>query len=775
MAASAEPKTRQLYEFGPFRLDAQKDVLLRQDEIVSIAPKAFQILLLLVRHNNQVVTKDDLMKIIWPDTFVEEANLSRNIFLLRKALGESPQDHHYIVTVPGRGYRFAEDVRLVLDRELTVVAASHSNIELQVEETRPWAWIAAATVLLVVAASVSWKLFHHRAPMLTENDTIVLGEFSNATGDPVFDETLRQGLAVELEQSPFLSLTSDQEIQKTLRLMGWPAGARLTPRVARDVCQRTQSAAFLTGSIARLGKQYVLGLKAESCRTSSLLVQEQETASDKEKILGALHEGARKLRGKLGESLTVVQKFDTPLEQATTPSLEALQAYSLGRKTQAGRNDFAAAIPLYQRAIRLDPNFAMAYAALGSVFWNTGETVQGAQFGKKAYELHAPVSEPERFYIESTYYHYVLGDLDKARQVYEVWSQTYPRNSSSPIRLRQLCFQEGEYEEALIHAREANQLDPSKGGLTFNITVDSLIALNRLQEADTTARQAIANGFDSLGLRGSLYRLAFLENDASGMARQAALIAGDHHHEGQVLAYEAKTAAYYGRLNKSRGLSQRAVESAMRQGQSEQATGFEADAALREALLGRIKQIPPHTTAPLRATPTGREVQYATAWSLAIAGHVSSAQSLADQLARSYPDDTLVRFNYLPVIRAQIALNRRETEKAINLLQAAIPYELSDAWWRILGPVYVRGEAYLVAHRGTEAAAEFRKFLDHRGLVGNAPTAILAHLQLGRAYALMGDNTKARSAYQDFFSLWRDADPDIPVLQQARAEYAKLR
>jgi len=774
MCASANQRVKELYEFGPFRVDPEKETLLRSGEPVPLTPKTFQILLVLVRNHQVVVTKDDLMKTVWPDTFVEEANLSRNIFLLRKALGETPKDHQYIVTIPGRGYRFAEDVQLIPDRELNVLAASHSRIEVQVEETRAWGWISAVGVLLLVMAAGGWKLFVHRAPMLTEKDTIVLGEFWNSTGDTVFDETLRQGLAVELEQSPFLSLTSDQEIQKTLRLMGQPHDARLTPQIARDVCQRTQGAAFLTGSIARLGNQFVLGLKAASCRTGSILAEEQETASNQEKIMEALDDATRKLRGKLGESLSTVQKFDTPLEQATTPSLEALQAYTLGRKIQTGKNEFAAAIPLYQRAIHFDPNFAIAYAALGSVFWNTGETAQGTQYGRKAYELHASISEPERFYVESTYYHYVLGDLDKARQVYDVWNQTYPRNSSSSIRLRQLCFQEGKYEEALTHARKAKQLDPSKGGLTFHVIVHSLIALNRFEEAGTTAQQAISNGFDSPGLHANLYQLAFLENDTQGMAREAGLAAADHNYEGEMLAYEAKTAAYYGRLRESRGLSQRAIETAKRQQRNGQSTGFEADAALREALLGRIEQVRAHAKAAL-AFPTGREVQYATAWSLALAGDVSSAQSLTDGLARSYPDDTLVRFNYLPVIRAQIALNHGDSDKALDLLQATTPYELSDTWWRILGPVYVRGEAYLMAHRGTEAAAEFQKFMDHRGLVGNAPTAVLARLQLGRAYALMGDNTRAKAAYQDFLSLWRNADYDVPLLQKARDEYAQLK
>ena len=352
----------------------------------------------------------------------------------------------------------------------------------------------AAAISLVAAVVGLFWLHRSPRPVLTDRDTVVLADIANSTGDPVFDGTLRQGLAVELEQSPFLSLIPDQRIQRTLRLMGQPHDARITPQIALDLCQRTQSAAYLSGSIASLGNQYVLGLKAVSCRTGDVLADEQETTLGKENVLGALDKAAGKLRGKLGESLSTVQKFDTPLEQATTPSLEALQAYTLGRKTQVGRDEFAAAVPFYQHAIRFDPNFAIAYAALGSSYWNIGETSLGEENAKKAYELRAAVSEPERFYIESTYYHYVTGDLEKARQVYDISAQTYPRYSGTPLRLWQLDSELGQYENALNEIREAIRLDPSRA-VNFTDLVINLIKLNRFQEAGTTAQQAIANGF----------------------------------------------------------------------------------------------------------------------------------------------------------------------------------------------------------------------------------------------------------------------------------------
>ena len=772
MTAGTDQSTRELYEFGPFRVDAEKERLLRGDEPVPLMPKTFQILLVLIRNKKDVVTKDELMKSVWPDTFVEEANLSRNIFLLRKALGEGPQDHHYILTVPGRGYRFAEDVQIVPQQELSIVAASHAKVQVEIKETSRWPWVAAAAVLIALTA-IGIRSLLQRNRVLSEKDTIVLADFSNSTGDPLFDDTLRQGLAVELEQSPFLSLVSDQRIRQTLQLMGQPSNARLTPQLAEDLCPRTQSAAYLTGSIASLGSQYVVGVKAVSCSTGDVLGQEQETASGKEKVLAALDLAAGKLRKRLGESLGSVQKFDTPLEQATTPSLEALQAYTVGRKTQTGKDDFASAIPLLQRAVRLDPNFAMAGALLGSLYWNTGETVQGAEYARRAYELHAPVSEPERFYIESTYYHYVLGDLEKTRQIYTVWEQTYPRNSSAPIRLRQLFDEEGKYEEALDQISAANKLDPSKGGLTTRDLVADLIFLNRLEEASTVALQAIANGFDSSNLRADLYRLAFLQNNPQSMSQNAQLLAGNPDGERNILALEALTAAYYGHLKKSRTLTARAAEMARHAEKLENAANYQAKANFVEALFGNIADTRSNPASSTRA-PVGRSALSLEALSLAISGNNTRAQFLADDLARRYPDDTLVNSNFLPAIRAQIALNRHDPANAIEILEPASPYELSDHLWGFLGPVYVRGEAYLMAHRGTEAAAEFQRIIDHRGVVANSPAGALAHLQLGRAFALTGDKSKARTAYLDFLTLWKDADPEIPVLKQAKAEYAEL-
>jgi eukaryotic-like serine/threonine-protein kinase len=631
--------------------------------------------------------------------------------------------------------------------------------------------MTGTAVVIIALAIGGWLYYGRKAHALTEKDTIVLADFTNTTGDPVFDDTLRQGLSVQLEQSPFLSLVSDQRIQQTLRLMGRLPDARLTFEIAQELCQRTESAAVLDGSIASLGSQYVLGLKTVNCRTGDSLAQEQATADDKEHVLKALGEAAAKLREKLGESLVTVQKLDTPIEQASTPSLEALQAYSLGRKTLVGKGDWAAAVPSFQRAIRLDPNFAMAYASLGVGYSNLGETSRASENTKKAYELRERVSEREKFYIESHYYHYVTGDLEKARQAYELWAQTYPRDLVPPSNLGVIYENLGDHDKALAESREALRLDPESGASYANLVAPYLY-LNRLQEARATADEAQAKNLDSPPLRFKLYVLAFLKNDAAGMAEQVAWSAGKPGVEDALLGGEADTAAYSGRLVKARELSRRAVTSAERAEEKENAAGNEAEAALREALFGNAAEARQRAGAALELS-TGRDVQFYAALALGFAGDAARAQALADDLAKRFPEDTIVQFNYLPTIHAQLALDRNEASQAIETLRAAMPYELGQGGG--LYPVYVRGEAYLAAHRGSEAATEFQKIFDQRGVVENEPIGALAHLGLARAYSMQGDTAKARSAYQDFLVLWKDADPDIPALVAAKAEYAKLK
>jgi eukaryotic-like serine/threonine-protein kinase len=674
--------------------------------------------------------------------------------------------------------RDMDSVPMTIPVGASVAATAGTAVEVAAREWRKLCWRDVMYPLGAIVAIAAGILFFHsrKAHALTDKDTIVLADFTNTTGDPVFDGTLRQALSVQLEQSPFLSIVSDQQIQQTLRLMGQAADAKLTPEISRDLCQRVGSKAYLSGSIASLGSQYVLGLKAVNCLTGDTLAEEQERATGKEQVLSAMDKAAPKLRGKLGESLSTVQKFDTPVEQATTPSLDALQAYSVGHKT-LNEGDYAAAVPAFQRAIHLDPNFAMAYASLGTSYANLAESSLGAENTKKAYELRERVSEREKFYIESHYDDYVIGNLEKARQVYELWAQSYPRDNVPPNNLGVVYTNLGQHDRSLEEEREELRLDP-RSSLSYSNVVFSCLNLNRLNEARATAEEAQAKNLDSPYLRLSLYQLAFLQDDVAGMAQQAAWAAGKPGAEDVLLASEANTAAYFGRLAKAREFSRRASASAERAEEKEAAAGWEADAAVREALFGNAAAARQRVAVTL-ALSNGRDVQYGAALALALAGDAAHAQALSDDLAKRFPENTVVQVNYLPTTRAQLALDRKEASKAIEALQAAAPYELgkpgSSGVSLALYPVYVRGEAYLAAHQGNEAAAEFQKILDHRGVVRNKPIGPLAHLGLARAYAMQGDTAKAKAAYQDFLALWKDADPDIPVLIAAKAEYAKLK
>jgi serine/threonine protein kinase/tetratricopeptide (TPR) repeat protein len=640
-----------------------------------------------------------------------------------------------------------------------------------------WKIPAGAAVLVALLASAGWLYNMRHAHALTQTDTILLADFINKTGDPIFDDTLRQGLAAQLQQSPFLSLVSEQRIQQTLRLMGLPSDGKLSPAIAGDLCQRAGSKAYLSGTISTMGSQYVIGINAVNCQSLDYLAQEQVTANGKEDVLKALGEASTKLREKLGESLKTVQKLDTPIEQATTRSLEALQAYSLGRKTMQGKADYTAAVPLFERSIQLDPSFAMAYATLGTAYHNMGEKTLSAEVTRKAYELRSRVSEWERFYIESHYHHFVTGDLEKARDDYELWSQIYPREAVPAINLGVVYQTLGLYERSLAEFREAHRL-ASTESLNFDNLVLGYIHLNRLAEASSAADQALSKNLDSSDLHLYLYELAFLKKDAPGMAQQVNW-AHDRPGKGNtLLLMEASTGAYFGRLSAARDLSRQAATSASQAGAKELAAGCEAAVALWEALYGNTAAARQHSSAAL-AMSKGRDVQFAAALALAFVGDSARARVLSDDLAKRFPEDTLVRLNYVPTVRAQLALGASDgPPKALDILSVASPYERgisgSSTFWANLYPIYVRGEAYLASHQGAEAAAEFQRILDWPGVALNEPIAALAHLGLARAYALAGDAPKSRSAYQEFLILWKDADRDIPILVAAKTEFTKL-
>jgi serine/threonine protein kinase/tetratricopeptide (TPR) repeat protein len=635
--------------------------------------------------------------------------------------------------------------------------------------------IPAAAILVAVIGA--WLYFRslRTATALTEKDTIVLADFDNTTGDAVFDDTLKQGLFVQLEQSPFLELVSDNKVNQTLKLMGRPSGDRLTPEVAREVCQRTHSKAMLTGSIAELGSQYVIGLKAVNCNTGDVLAGAQEQATGKEAVLKALDAAAVGLRGNLGESLSSVQKYATPVEEATTPSLEALKAYSLGRKTRFAKGD-TAALPFYKRAVELDPTFARAYGGISASYSNLNEIGRAAEYARKAYDLREKVSERERFAIEGFYYLVATGELEKAAQTYELWEQTYPRDSIPYVNLAFIYYSLGNYEKALEGSREALRLEPNSAN-TYGNAGNGYASLNRLEEAEAVYEQAGERKLESEALLLDRYQLAFLKGDAAKMAQLALAAVGKPGAEDLLLAVRADTEGWHGKLKNAYELTRRAMDSAEHNDAKESAASYQAAAALREVESGNREQARADANAALKLAPN-RDVRAVAALALACAGDTAGAEKLAAELDKTFPLDTIVQRYWLPTIRAAVALQRKDPNRAIELSKETNTIELGQPTSTLtifLCPAYIRGEAYLMLRDGTAAAAEFQKFVDHRGVVVNFPWGALARLELARAYALQGDTAKAKSAYQDFFTLWKDADPEIPILKQAKAEYATFQ
>jgi DNA-binding winged helix-turn-helix (wHTH) protein/tetratricopeptide (TPR) repeat protein len=762
----AEPGEYGHIRFGVFQLDTRLGELWKAGIRIRLQDQPVKVLMALLERPAEVVTREELKRRIWPNDTFGDFDHAVNVAVgkLRTALGDASENPRYVETVPRHGYRFISPV----SRNLRVDHLPNS---------RPHWKIALAAVILLTLVAVAARLYlRSKGQLLTEKDTIVLGDFSNSTGDAVFDGTLQRGLEIQLEQSPFLSLISENRVQQTLRLMSKPADARLTPDLARDLCQRVGSKAYIESSIANLGNDYVIGLKAVSCATGDSLAQEQVQALGREKVLDALSKAAARLRGKLGESFSSVRNFDTPLPQATTPSLEALQALSVGRKAHSN-GDYRASVLPFQRAIALDPNFAVAYASLAASYEDLGESSLAATNAKKAFELRERTSKREKFQLETAYDWQVTGDLEKAREVSELFVQTYPLDSDAHFSLGNIYDNLGQYEKGLAQARESLRLEPDSA-LNYGYLVYSYLVLNRLGEAQNAAKEALAKWPDSLLLHSELYTVAFLENDSTEMARQVDWMASKKDIEDNLFGQDAVTSAYSGQLAKAREQFRRAVASAEEAKEKETAASHEANAALHEALFGNQLQAR-HLAASALRRSRGRDVRYAAALALAMAADSARSQALADGLARSFPEDTIVRLNYLPTLRAQLALNQKNAARAIETLRAASPYELitpaNPALPLELYPVFVRGQAYLETHQGSEAAAEFQKILDHRGLVNIEPIGALAHLQLGRAYAMQGDTAKSCVAYQDFLTLWKDADPDITILKQAKAEYAKLR
>jgi serine/threonine protein kinase/tetratricopeptide (TPR) repeat protein len=677
-------------------------------------------------------------------------------------------------------YHSATDIRTDLQRlkrdtESAQLPAVSSAVAV-VGQQRGMQWkVIVPAAIAIMALAAGGYVFFHRTPKLTDKDTIVLSDFDNKTGDTVFDDTLRQGLSIQLEQSPFLSIISDQQIRQALQMMGEKPDAKLTPEIARELCQRTASAAVLDGSIAQIGTQYLLTLKAVNCVSGKSLASTEVQANDKNRVLDALGKTASEIRNRLGESLSTVQKFDTPLEQATTPSLEGLKAYSLGMRTWEGKGD-SEAIPFFKRAVELDPNFALAYLALGTNYFNLAQTSLANANLNKAFELRDRVSERERDRITADYYAIAAGDEEKAIRAYELWAKSYPRDDLAPLDLGNEYMLLGQWERALSETQESLRLERNDVVAYINLG-QIYLALNDLDEANATFQHALEHKLDAGILRLMMYYLAFLRGDAEEMKRQVGWAAGRPGSEDLLFSAQSDTEAYYGHMKKARDFSRRAVESALRAGAKETAATWQADAALREAEIGNSEQARRATAAVLTMS-SGSGVHNFAALALARLGDAARAGTTAKDLAKSNPANTLLNYYWLTTIRAAIELGHNDPAKAVELLQPAGAYEMGYSAPFLFGtmyPAYVRGEAYLALHQGSQAAAEYQKILEHRGIVLNCLNGALAQLGLARAYAMQGDTVKAKAAYQDFLTLWKDADLDIPILIAAKAEYAKLQ
>jgi eukaryotic-like serine/threonine-protein kinase len=641
--------------------------------------------------------------------------------------------------------------------------------------------VPAAVAFL--ALSIGSYFYLHRTPKVTDKDTIVLADFDNKTGDPVFDDTLRQGLSVELQQSPFLSLISDRQVQQQLALMGQQKEAQLTSEVAQQICERTASAMVLEGSIASLGSHYVLGLRARNCNTGNTVDQEQVQVAKREDVLNSLSQVARKFRTQVGESLATMEKHSTPLAEATTPSLEALKAYSTGMKVHYSAGS-AVGIPFFRHAVEIDPKFAMAYANLGLSYSDVGESVLSAQSTIKAWQLRDRASDRERFFIDFLYDRQVTGNLEKAYQTLELWFQTYPRGGDPPTPQDLLgglsTHGTGRFERAIETAQKEIAVHPDIS-FGYDSVASSYFLLDRFPEAESTLNRAAEHKQENPKLLLIRYNIAVLRNDKEQMDRAVALAKGRPGAEHSLAHAEALALARAGRLKLARQSSSRAIDLARQEGEREVAVSYQAARAVWEAVCGNAAEGKRNATAAL-ALSNGRDVEYVAGLALALSGDSSRSQPLADDLEKRFPEDTFAKFTYVPVLRALTALEHGKPADSVERLQIALPYELAVNGLNFnhfylggLHSAYVRGKALLSAHQYPEAAAEFQKILDHRGIVGADPIGALAHLQLGRAFALSGDLAKSKTAYQDFLTFWKDADPDIPILKEAKAEYAKLQ
>ena len=767
-----------VYRFGPFQLDVRERRLSRGFDVIPLRLKVFDTLRVLVENAGRLVTKQELLDTVWPDAAVEENNLNHNVSVLRKALGDKATGQQYIETVPRMGYRFVAPVE-VGEREPAPPLVSEAKGEQRVDRARGRQMTVAVLLVVVVIAVVAASYFASRrrsgeAAPLTGKDSVLIADFVNTTGDEVFDGTLRQAVAVQLGQSPFLNIVSDERIRETLRYMERSPDERVTRELAREIAQRQGVTALLIGSIASLGRHYVINLEAVNATSGDTIAREQAEAESRERVLARLGEAVIRIREKLGESLPSIERFSAPIEQATTPSLEAFKAYDLGRRKHFAGQYFEA-IPLYRRAVELDPNFAIAYAGLGITYGTAREYDLAAQFSRRAFELRDRVSERERFYISARYYIDVLDDGDRAIEVLELWKQTYPHDFAPHTNLAARYSAIGRYQEALEEAREGLRLNPD-AGVAYAAVAHTFLCLGRPQESAAAIEQAVARKLDPPYSRYMLYGIALMQGDAAAMQQQIDRVAGTPAEAG-MLSMQSVVAAHAGRVKQARDLTVRAIELAKGRGLKESAGQYSAGDALWEAAYGNCRDAKQAATRTL-ALSQGRHALSWTAVALALCGDSLAAGKLADEMVRRYPEDSFFKSSWLPMVHAALSVHRGETARAVEQLEPARRVELGTN--ASLWPAYLRGLAYLNQGAGAEARLEFQKILDNKGVLAPKdfnPAGItlypLAYLGRARAAARAGDADASRSAYEALLVLWQHADADSPIVRAARREHLR--
>jgi DNA-binding winged helix-turn-helix (wHTH) protein/tetratricopeptide (TPR) repeat protein len=784
------PTPNSIIRFGVFQLDARTGELHRGGKRIRLQDQPVRVLLMLLEQPGELVTREALKRQIWPNEDFGDFDHAVNVAVvkIRAALSDNAGSPRFVETLPRRGYRFIFPVHLPTDAPSSVrdEGPGLPSPEIEVKstppvnaasepapETRrratPVVWLASSLAIVVVAAALVWGFAFRRTAKIGEKSTVVLAEFANGTGDPVFDRTMKRGLEIALAQSPYVKILSDDEIQKTLGYMRRDGSTPLTSEIAREVCKRTSSAAALDGVVDRVGSGFVVAVKAINCDTGQLLGETEFRAADKDGVLDALGKASSDIRHQLGESIASVKKSDKPLIEASTSSIDALQAFTLWNYEE----DDDASMNLLKRAVSFDPHFALAYLQMANIYTAHGEAKEAIENLKKAYEFRNQASDWERLTIESQYEENVTGDIEKAHDVYELRARLSPEDTSAVEGTSGIYTMRGQFDLALTALKKSFKIDPDKAG---NYRTAALLAIfaNRLDEARSL--NSLANEKESKDPTVG-YLLAFLDGDTTTMQRAVKTSEGAVGEEG-IVSMHSDSEAHIGHLKRANELSTHTVALCKKKGHPEEAAEYQTNIALRDAEFGRSKDSIEAAEQALHLAPT-RDVRILAAIALARAGHADEAERLADEVDKAHPQNTQIQHYWLPTARAAIYLDRKDPQKAIDVLGKTADLELGFIYPTIevngfLYPAFLRGEALLLLHREDEAVREFRKFSDRRTIVLNNPLGALAKLEIGRAYALHGDTTQARTAYQEFLHLWQDADANIPVFQEAKAEYTRL-